>query len=303
MASDDGGRVILISGAANGIGRAVARQLAAGGVKLALADLDGDGVRRVAAELGSPERYLPLDADVTDPASVAQMVAAVVAHFGRLDGLVNAAGGMSGLGHPHRRTLEELPLEEWDAAFALNVRSVFLCARAAVPAMRAAGGGAIVSIASSAAQNGSTTAGPAYVASKAAIIGLTRNLGILLAPDKIRANAVAPGGTESERFLAVMAQRPPEQRERGARNIPWGATLTPKRSPRRSSSCSATGRATSPERPSTSTEGYSLADPVCRPARVRLRTAPTRAEQASAPRTGWRRRSWRGRQGAGSRPC
>jgi NAD(P)-dependent dehydrogenase (short-subunit alcohol dehydrogenase family) len=140
---------------------------------------------------------------------------------------VNAAGGMSGLGHPHRRTLEELPLEEWDQAFALNVRSVFLCARAAVPAMRAAGGGAIVSIASSAAQTGSTTAGPAYVASKAAIIGLTRNLGILLAPDKIRANAVAPGGTESERFLAVMAQRTPEQRERGPRNIPLGRNARP----------------------------------------------------------------------------
>jgi 3-oxoacyl-[acyl-carrier protein] reductase len=227
MSEDLSERVILITGAANGIGRAVARQLALDGVKIVLADLDGDEVRSVAAELGSPARYLPLDVDVTDAASVERMVASAVGHFGRLDGLVNAAGGMSGLGHPHRRTLEELPLEEWDQAFALNVRSVFLCARAAVPAMRAAGGGAIVSIASSAAQNGSTTAGPAYVASKAAIIGLTRNLGILLAPDKIRANAVAPGGTESERFLAVMAQRPPEQRARGAANIPLGRNARP----------------------------------------------------------------------------
>jgi len=227
MSGDLPERIILITGAANGIGRAVARQLAAEGAKIALADLDGEGVRRIAAELGPPERYLPLDIDVTDPASVERAVGEAMAHFGRLDGLVNAAGGMSGLGHPHRRTLEELPLEEWDQAFALNVRSVFLCARAAVPAMRAAGGGAIVSIASSAAQNGSTTAGPAYVASKAAIIGLTRNLGILLAPDKIRANAVAPGGTESERFLAVMAQRTPEQRERGARNIPMGRNARP----------------------------------------------------------------------------
>jgi 3-oxoacyl-[acyl-carrier protein] reductase len=227
MAGEASERVVLISGAAHGIGRAVARQLAADGIRVALADLDVEGARRAAAELGPPERYLPVEVDVTDSASVERMVAAVVEQFGRLDGLVNAAGGMSGLGHPHRRTLEELPLEEWDQAFALNVRSVFLCARAAVPAMRAAGGGAIVSIASSAARNGSTTAGPAYVASKAAIIGLTRNLGLLLAPDKIRANAVAPGGTESERFLAVMAQRPPEQRERSARSIPLGRNARP----------------------------------------------------------------------------
>jgi 3-oxoacyl-[acyl-carrier protein] reductase len=227
MASEQREQVILVTGAANGIGRATARQLAASGAKIALTDLDGDGVRRVAAELGKPERFLPLDIDVTDPESVERTVAAAVAHFGRLDGLVNAAGGMSGLGHPHRRTLEELPLEEWDQAFALNVRSVFLCTRAAVPAIRAAGGGAIVSIASSAAQNGSTMAGPAYVSSKAAIIGLTRNLGHLLAPDKIRANAVAPGGTESDRFLAVMATRTPEQRARSGQNIPLGRNARP----------------------------------------------------------------------------
>ncbi len=227
MSGDLSERVIFITGAANGIGRAVGHRLARDGAKIVLADLDGQAVRRVATELGSDDRFLPHDIDVTDAASVERAVAAAVTHFGRLDGLVNAAGGMSGLGHPHRRTLEELPLEEWDQAFALNVRSVFLCTRAAVPAMRATGGGAIVSIASSAAQNGSTTAGPAYVASKAAIIGLTRNLGILLAPDKIRANAVAPGGTESERFLAIMAQRTPEQRARGAANIPLGRNARP----------------------------------------------------------------------------
>src|SRR5438067_12620321 len=104
MSGDLSERVTLITGAANGIGRAVARHLAGGGARIALADLDGDGVRRIAAELGPPDRYLPHDVDVTDPESVERAVAAAVAHVGRLDGLVNAAGGMSGLGHPHRRT-------------------------------------------------------------------------------------------------------------------------------------------------------------------------------------------------------
>ncbi len=223
---DDAGRVVLITGAAHGIGRAVARRLAGAGVRLALADLDAKGVRSVAAELGQ-DRTLALQTDVTDWGQVEGMVGQTIQELGRLDGLVNAAGGMSGLGHPHRRTLEGLSIEEWDQAFALNVKSVFLCARAAVPALRAAGGGSIVSIASSAARNGGTTAGPAYVASKSAIIGLTRNLALMLAPDKIRVNAVAPGGTESERFLAVMAQRTPEQRERGRRNIPLGRNARP----------------------------------------------------------------------------
>jgi NAD(P)-dependent dehydrogenase (short-subunit alcohol dehydrogenase family) len=220
------GRVVLITGAAHGIGRAVAHRLADAGVRLALADLDGDAARSVAAELGQ-DRTLAMQVDVTDWAQVEAMVGQTTDSLGRLDGLVNAAGGMSGLGHPHRRTLEGLSIEEWDQAFALNVKSVFLCTRAAVPALREAGGGSIVSIASSAARNGSTTAGPAYVASKSAIIGLTRNLALMLAPDRIRVNAVAPGGTESERFLAVMAQRTAEERERGRRNIPLGRNARP----------------------------------------------------------------------------
>ncbi|HEY3110081.1 MAG TPA: SDR family oxidoreductase, partial [Chloroflexota bacterium] len=110
-------RVILITGAANGIGRALARRLAVSGDRLALADLDGEALRRLATELGPAERVLPLEVDATDWPQVEHMVAETLRHFGRLDGLVNCAGGVSGLAHPHRRTLEELPIEEWDAAF------------------------------------------------------------------------------------------------------------------------------------------------------------------------------------------
>jgi len=219
-------RVVLITGAANGIGRALARRLAGGADRLALCDLDGAAVRAVAAELDEGERVLPLEADVTDWPQVERMVAAALAHFGRLDGLVNCAGGVSGLAHPHRRSLEELPIEEWDQAFALNVRSIFLCVRAAAPALRASGAGRIVSISSSAARMGSVQAGPAYVASKAAVGGLTRALASLLAPDRVTVNAIAPGGTTSERFLAAMAARG-EEGARPPRAVPLGRHGTP----------------------------------------------------------------------------
>jgi 3-oxoacyl-[acyl-carrier protein] reductase len=226
MAADEGGRVVLITGAANGMGRALARRLAAGDERLALCDLDGPAVGRVAAELGRPARVRPLEADVTDWPSVERMVAETRDHFGRLDGLVNCAGGMSGLAHPHRRSLEELPIEEWDQAFALNVRSIFLCVRAAAPALRASGAGRVVSVSSSAARTGSVQAGPAYVASKAAVSGLTRALASLLAPDGVTVNAIAPGGTTSERFLAAMAARG-ESGAGPSRGVPLGRHGTP----------------------------------------------------------------------------
>src|SRR5262245_36605358 len=169
--------------------------------------MDGQAVRAVAAELGGSDRVLPLEVDVTDWPRVEQMVGQAVGHFGRLDGLVNCAGGFSGLAHPHRRTIETLPLEEWDRAFDLNVKSIFLCVRAAAPALRASGAGRVVSISSSAARVGAAQAGPAYVASKAAVSGLTRSLANLLAPDRVTVNAIAPGGTTSERFLAALASQ------------------------------------------------------------------------------------------------
>src|SRR6185295_554412 len=98
-------RVVLITGAANGIGRALARRLGAAGDRLALADLDGPAAGAVAAELGPPDRALPVEVDVTDWPSVERMVGQVVGHFGGLDALVNCAGGFSGLAHPHRRSL------------------------------------------------------------------------------------------------------------------------------------------------------------------------------------------------------
>jgi 3-oxoacyl-[acyl-carrier protein] reductase len=213
-------RVVLITGAAHGMGHATARKLAAAGARLGLADIDADALGKVTEELGGSAHAVSLPADVTRWDQVQNIVAELVGTYGKLTDLVNCAGGVSGLAHPHRRSIETVPLEEWDAAFDLNVKSVFLCSRAAVPHIRSARGGGIVSVSSSAARQGSTQAGPQYVASKAAIIGLTRQMASSLAKDYIRVNAIAPGGTESERFVAAMADRTPEQIEQGLSRIP-----------------------------------------------------------------------------------
>ena len=214
-------RVVLITGAGHGIGQAAAKRLAIAGARLALADIDHDSVEQVTAGLNEGQGKV-FELDVTRPDQVQTTVDAVVQSFGRLTDLVNCAGGVSGLAHPHRRSIESLPLEEWDAAFDLNVKSVFLCSRAAVPALRAAGGGAIVNVSSSAARQGSVQAGPAYVASKAAPIGLTRQMASSLARYRIRVNAIAPGGTESERFLRAMADRSAGEVAAGLSRIPLG---------------------------------------------------------------------------------
>jgi NAD(P)-dependent dehydrogenase (short-subunit alcohol dehydrogenase family) len=213
-------RVILITGAAHGMGRSTARRLAAEGARLVLADIDGEPAAALAEELGDERRIVAQQVDVTNWHDVQRLVLRCLEAFGMLSDLVNCAGGLSGLAHPHRRSIETLPLEEWDAAFALNVKSVFLCSRAAVPHIRAAGGGGIVSVSSSAARQGSRQAGPQYVASKAALIGLTRQMANCFAADRIRVNAIAPGGTESERFLTAMADRTPEQVEQALSRIP-----------------------------------------------------------------------------------
>jgi NAD(P)-dependent dehydrogenase (short-subunit alcohol dehydrogenase family) len=213
-------RVVLVTGAGHGMGHATARRLVAAGARVGVADIDGRAIQAIADELGGKARAIPLEVDVTDWTRVQAMVAQIVQVFGKLTDLVNCAGGVSGLAHPERRSIETVSLDEWDWAFNLNVKSIFLCSRASVPHLRTAGGGGIISVSSSAARQGSSQAGPQYVASKAAIIGLTRQMANCFAPDRIRVNAIAPGGTESERFLAAMADRSPEQIAQGVSRIP-----------------------------------------------------------------------------------
>jgi NAD(P)-dependent dehydrogenase (short-subunit alcohol dehydrogenase family) len=188
---------VLVTGAARGLGRAFALAFAERGDDVACADLDADGAAQTAAEAGG----IGVALDVADAASVQAGVAEVADRLGGVDVLVNNAALYAGL---HRGPFHEIPDDEWDRVMAVNVRGTWLCARACVEPMRAAGGGAIVNLASTTALNGS--AGFAhYVASKGAVIALTRSMAREVGPLGIRVNAIAPGFTLTDASRSLFA--------------------------------------------------------------------------------------------------
>jgi NAD(P)-dependent dehydrogenase (short-subunit alcohol dehydrogenase family) len=184
--------VVLVTGAAGGIGAAIAEAFAAAGGTVRLLDRDIDGASAQAAALR--DRGLVAEAgwvDVTESASVDAAVAEALADHGRIDTLCNNAGIADGL-----KTVDEVDEEAWDQIFAVNVKGLFLATRAVLPGMRARGRGAIVNIASVAGFVGAVS-GAAYTASKHAVIGLTRNIAASYGRDGIRCNAICPGGIDS----------------------------------------------------------------------------------------------------------
>jgi len=181
-----------VTGAARGIGYAVARRLAHTGAAVLLADLDAEGVAQAAETLAADGcLVLGQQVDVSDPAQVRAMVARALERWGRVDILVNNAGICP------ITPFEQLSLDEWNRVLAVNLTGAFLCSQAVVPAMRAQGRGKIINIASSAGQMGGLAVGAHYSASKAGLLGLTKSLARILAPH-IQVNAVAPGTTETD---------------------------------------------------------------------------------------------------------
>ena len=181
------GKTAIITGGAGGIGLAIAEQMASAGAKVALVDLKGDAVQAAAKSLEAKGyAALPVVADVSDGPSVRAAVEAVVAAWGRVDILVNNAG-ICPLTAP-----EAITEAEWDRVLAVNLKGTFLFSQAVMPVMRRQHSGKIINMTSSAAQTGGLIAGLHYSASKAGIIGLTRSLALLLAPE-IQVNAVSPG--------------------------------------------------------------------------------------------------------------
>jgi 3-oxoacyl-[acyl-carrier protein] reductase len=186
-------KVVIVTGAARGIGQEYAVTLAREGAAVVACDVnDCSQTADLVREAGG--QVLALEVDVTSEASTSALVAQTVERFKRLDGLINNAalyGTLKG------GKFDSIPEAEWDAAFAVNVKGIWNCCKAAVPAMRLTGGGSIVNITSLAATFGMPFR-LHYTTSKAAVIGLTRGLARELGKDLIRVNAVAPAAVLTE---------------------------------------------------------------------------------------------------------
>ena len=196
------GRVVAVTGAAQGIGAVTARAFTDQHACVALLDIDEKGARQVAAKIVSAGgRALVVRTDVTDEQSVALAIASTVSEFGGLDVLVNCAGGYSRLA-----TVEDMPLDEWDRTVALNLRSVFLCCRAAIPHLKRSRAGRIINVSSISGRTVQVASSPAYGAAKAGVIQLTRFLAYQLGPDGITANAIAPITTLTPRVAALRTE-------------------------------------------------------------------------------------------------
>lgn len=187
------GKVIIITGAARGIGQEAARVVAAAGGRVVVGDRS-DCSDTLAMVKDAGGEIISAQLDVCDLATAQSMVDAAVAAFGRVDGLINNAalyGGLKG------GRFDSIPEAEWDATMAVNVKGIWNCCKAAVPALRAAGGGSVVNVSSLAATFGMPFS-LHYTTSKAAVIGLTRGLARELGRDSIRVNAIAPSAVLTE---------------------------------------------------------------------------------------------------------
>jgi 3-oxoacyl-[acyl-carrier protein] reductase len=186
------GRCAVITGGAQGIGRAIAERFLAEDAKVCLWDADGDLAADVAGQLD--ENAYSQQLDVTDPDAVAEAAGATLSAMGGIDILVNNAG-ISG---PNVATWE-YPIEDWLQVLDIDLNGVFYCCRAVLPIMRASGYGRVVNIASVAGKEGNPNAS-AYSAAKAGVIGLTKSLGKELAETDIRVNCVTPAVAKTRIF-------------------------------------------------------------------------------------------------------
>jgi 3-oxoacyl-[acyl-carrier protein] reductase len=205
--------VVIVTGAAKGIGAAVARAFARERARLTLLDVDAPALDSLVKELaGQGVDAQAVRCDVMVAAEVTRAVEGVLARWGRIDVLVNNAGGFSVI----RRT-EEIPDEEWDRILRFNLTSVFVCSKAVLPTMKRQHAGRIVNMSSVAGRAGAVTVASHYAAAKAGILGFTRHLAREVAAEGITVNAVAPGTVATERWKAL---RTPEESRRLADGVP-----------------------------------------------------------------------------------
>ncbi|MTD58012.1 SDR family oxidoreductase [Amycolatopsis sp. RM579] len=191
------GRVAIITGGGNGIGRAYATRMAAEGAHVVIAELDKNAGEAAAEEIRNSGRSaIAVHTDVADEASTLALAEACRAQFGRIDILVNNAAIFASV-QMSRTYFDEIPIPEWDSMMAVNLRGTWLCCRAVVPVMKERGYGKIINISS-----GTAFRGPAtrihYVTTKAGILGYTKVLAREVGQFGICVNCIAPGNTASE---------------------------------------------------------------------------------------------------------
>jgi 3-oxoacyl-[acyl-carrier protein] reductase len=201
-------RVVIITGAGQGIGRVYAKAFAAAGACVVIAELNEEKAAAVAEQiLEADQQALAVTTDVGDEASVKEMIEIVEDEWGRIDVLINNAGIFSTL---EMRPFDQIPLEEWEEVLRVNLTGAFLCAKAVLPAMRRAKWGRIINIGSGAVRLGRPNY-LHYIASKAALAGMSLSMARELGPDGITVNTILPGATFTEIERKTVT---PEQKQR-----------------------------------------------------------------------------------------
>jgi NAD(P)-dependent dehydrogenase (short-subunit alcohol dehydrogenase family) len=212
------GRVVVVTGGGGGIGRASVRRLAAEGARVVVADVDAEAGKAVAAEVDG--LFVPVD--VTDEEQVEELYRAAAAAFGTVDVAFNNAG----ISPPDDDSLLVTGLDAWRRVQDVNLTSVFLCCKHAIPYMQRQGKGSIINTASFVAVMGAATSQISYTASKGGVLALSRELGVQFAREGIRVNALCPGPVNTQ-LLRELFAKDPERAARRLVHIPMGRFAEP----------------------------------------------------------------------------
>lgn len=222
MVQDMTDRVVVVTGAGSGMGRAMVHEFVGAGARVAALGITEAKVRKVVSELKTPERAMAIGVDVASEVGVKAAVAQVIEWAGHIDVLCNNAGVLDSF-----RPAHEIPLTEWDRTLAVNLTGPFLMARAVIPSMLSRSRGVILNVASNSGFS-AAGGGSAYTASKHGVIGLTRQLSFDYGKHGIRVNAICPGATQTSMTLPEGEGYPVPDAEAEIRRTPaqrWGRPI------------------------------------------------------------------------------